>query len=98
MLLGLAAGAAYAVLRRGIGELLLQSGTPGTELAGDAAAEHRERARAIIAAAKNLGTLGPGWNRGAHERHVRAKLPRFHACLAGIRSALRCEQRALRYV
>lgn len=83
MLLGLAAGAAYAVLRRGIGtyvaelsELLLQSGTPGTELAGDAAAEHRERARAIIAAAKNLGTLGPGWNRGAHERHVRA-LPRI---------------------
>lgn len=102
-MLGLAAGAAYAVWRRGIGthvaelsELLLQSGTPGTELAGDAAAQQRERARAIIAASKTLGILGAGWNKGAHDamcalcREPDARFPRFYACLAGIRSALRC--------
>jgi hypothetical protein len=106
-MLAVAAGAAYAVWRGRIGTYVAELGElllPGAELAGDACAERREHARAIIAASKKMGTLGPGWNKGAHdamcalcrESDSDARFPRYYACLAGIRRALRC--RTLRYI
>jgi hypothetical protein len=107
-MLTIAAGAVYNAWSRRIGtyvtefgELQMQSVTPGAELAGDACAEHREHARAIIAASKNMDTLGTGWNKGAHDAMCAlcrdtqsdSRFPRYNACLAGIRRALQCKQR-----
>jgi hypothetical protein len=93
------AGAGFAMwrgsIRASVAELhdLLES-----ELAD--AEEHRQRAKAIIAASAKLGILGAGWSRAAHERvcdlcdySVPPSLPRFHSCLASIRAALRCQRR-----
>ena len=102
-MIAMAAGAAYAKWRSSISTYITELGEllASGELSGDAGAAYRERALAIIAASTRMGVLGPGWNRPAYDamcalcRDVAsdALFPRFYACLAGIRRALRCERR-----
>jgi hypothetical protein len=107
-MLALAAGAGFAAARqywRGIAKHAAElAAILDTELAGDA--ETRTRAGAIVAASKTLGVLGRGWNRDAYARMCElcrdvpsdARFPRFYACLARIRAALRCAQQQQQYV